>query len=140
LTIVFGVGGIALTIVVYRLSVPVTNSNKDKNELATSRTDQNVNGQPSSSPITQKTPEVPSPTPTPNTTPVPAATPRVSPLKEAGKQASLYLARAHELYEQGQYQAALSQCNKILSLEPSNKEAKKLKSKIERTIAILNNN
>ncbi|HEV7644165.1 MAG TPA: hypothetical protein VGO50_09515 [Pyrinomonadaceae bacterium] len=50
----------------------------------------------------------------------------------------LSLARARSLYSQRRYNEAVAECNKILSIQPSNKDALKLKTNIESTIRILN--
>jgi tetratricopeptide (TPR) repeat protein len=126
------VAGIILAL---RSSTP--NSNKKNDEAVVSHFNRNDN--------TENTSEVLSPSPTPN--PSPSTTPIASPSrvqeppnKEAVKQAPLYLSRARALYSQAKYKEALDFCNRALGLEPKNKEALKLRSDIERTIAILKNN
>lgn len=49
-----------------------------------------------------------------------------------------YLQRAHWRYQQGQYQAALKECDNALRIDPQNREALRLKYQIKRTLEILN--
>ncbi|MBK9707673.1 MAG: protein kinase [Acidobacteria bacterium] len=54
------------------------------------------------------------------------------------RQASEHLTRARALYQQGQYQHALRECNESLRLNPNQSEARQLKRKISELIQILN--
>ncbi|MBK7601388.1 MAG: tetratricopeptide repeat protein [Acidobacteria bacterium] len=54
------------------------------------------------------------------------------------RQASEHLTRARTLYQQGQYQNALRECNESLRLNPNQSEARQLKRKISELIQILN--
>ncbi|HTP68151.1 MAG TPA: PEGA domain-containing protein [Dongiaceae bacterium] len=47
------------------------------------------------------------------------------------------LGRAQSLFEQRQYQAAVSECDEVLRVDPANQAAAKLKSQIQQTMAIL---
>lgn len=55
----------------------------------------------------------------------------------ARQQAASHLAHAQTLFQQSQFQAAVAECDAALSIDPSNQEAAKLKSQIERIMAVL---
>ena len=60
--------------------------------------------------------------------------------KESAKnfeQISWHTNNAHKLFSEGQYDAALKECNKALTLEPKNKVALSLKKRISKTMEIL---
>lgn len=98
-------------------------------------TDSNINA-----PIT--------PSPTPGSSPSPESSPESSPsraLPSPDKPANIkttqvdqYIRRARALYADGKYPAALHECDNALRLDPSNREARKLRHQIQNTIKILN--
>jgi tetratricopeptide (TPR) repeat protein len=55
----------------------------------------------------------------------------------AGQQAAAHLTRAHILFQQRQFQAAIGECDAVLKTDPSNQEAAKLKARIQQTMSIL---
>lgn len=52
---------------------------------------------------------------------------------------SKYINRGRDLYAKGKYEAALNECNKVLRINPQNKEAIELRKSINNTRKILNN-
>ncbi len=66
-----------------------------------------------------------------------ALMPPSTPSLEERQAARRYTTDCRTLFEKGEFQSALSECNKALRVSPSNKEALELKRKVQNTIKIL---
>jgi hypothetical protein len=55
----------------------------------------------------------------------------------ARQEATMHLQRAQSLFQQRQYQSAITECDAALQLNPSLREAQELKSRVQQTMAIL---
>ena len=91
------------------------------------------NASPSPSPFA--TPENPKPTEKP--APAPSVRPEIQSRLPLTK-VSQHIRRARSLYEQRNYQAAISECDEALRIDPKNNEATVLRSQIVNTVKILN--
>ena len=69
----------------------------------------------------------------------PASTPTIPPKSQAVNKGDIssYISKCRSLFSSRKYEAALSQCNRALKIDPANQEAIELKKKIENTIKIL---
>ncbi|MEK7831067.1 MAG: tetratricopeptide repeat protein, partial [Acidobacteriota bacterium] len=70
----------------------------------------------------------------------PSLSPTVNRVQALANQqkAAEHFQRARELYNQGEFQGALRECNESLRLNPQQPEARKFRQKINDTINVLN--
>ena len=130
----------------YRYSFPDSTSSERQGQAVVSetRTGASPKVAPASSPTPGATPAQVStltPAPTGKATPLATIKPQPSPAKpsreQVQQQVSKHISQARALYNQRQYQAALRECNKALSLDPKNQEALRLRDQINGTIRVL---